>query len=253
MFINLFMPMTQISTWQRYSSGNEADVIKGFRQGIWQNILPLWYGVIAIAALVYLLSDQGTGFASLFDTLRTSNTLAAMFVFPLLFVGLVAALLSTADSMLIAIMLAINDARDGRGSYRQDESDDTEAIPSPSDKEVLSTGVAVILIALLVGGLLSISEDLDTTVTQLLFAGYGMPCLLFPIIAVDWIGAGITPKPKVIVRALWVGMAILWVGAVYGLVTGDFRGTHLGPVVGIAVVAVAVWLSRRRRRHRSDK
>ncbi|MCH8151390.1 MAG: hypothetical protein IH830_03340 [Planctomycetes bacterium] len=277
LIINLFLPVTQISTWQRFSAGKRKDVVKGFLDGLWKNLLPLWYVVIALAAILYLTTGE-SGFEALFNSLRDGHALSALLVFPLLFVALAAALLSTADSMLIAIMLAVEDARHGAeaedgvdelhangnggapddtasGDPTDDDTQqdlvgnvaDTAAHSMPSSRNVIVTGISVVVVALVAAFVVSISSaDFEQTVTQLLFAGYGMPCLLFPIVVSRWGKSGRQRRSAVVIVGLWGGMVVLWAGSIYGLASGDFRGTHLGPVVGIAVVAGAMWLARSR-------
>lgn len=240
-FINLLLPSTQISTWERYSAGSREEVIPGFISGIWSRILPIWFIAIAISAILSLLTGEDTDFIALFDFLREGSIIIALLVFPLLFIGLVAALLSTADSMLIAIMLAVQDAKNS--SDDEDFVKDEEPV-APPKKAVFITGLIVIAITLIVEALVSLSTDINKTVVQLLFAGYGMPCLLFPLIAFSCLDRNHRLIDGWAVSALFVGLLVLWGGSIYGMISGDFRATLLSPVLGILCVGAGVGIGR---------
>ena len=240
-FINLLLPSTQISTWQRYSAGLREDVIRGFISAIWSRILPIWFIVIAISAILSLLTGENPSFVALFDFLRNDGIIFALLVFPLLFIGLVAALVSTADSMLIAIMLAVQDAK--KSSDEEQLVIDEKSV-APPRKAVLITGLFVIAITLIVEALVSLSTDINKTVVQLLFAGYGMPCLLFPLIAFSCLDRNHQLIEGRAVSALVVGLLVLWGGSIYGMIIGDFMASLLSPVLGILCVGVGVGFGR---------
>ena len=247
-FINLFLPASQISTWQRYSSAPEEISRKAFYKSIWQRILPLWFGVIICSAMLASIQEATPNFTVLFDFLRKSGFFAAAIVFPVLFVGLLAALLSTADSMMISIMLAVEDEKkkhvlceainaELEGSQGQS---DLYQLTKPRRSDVLLTGCLVVAGTIAVDLWLVARPDTEGLIVGLLFAGYGMPCLLFPVILGAAYSKGHLPNEHLVVAGLIVGLVVLWIGGLIGLLVGDARGSHLGPVGGIAVVSVAV-------------
>lgn len=243
-FINLFLPATQVSTWERFSAGSKEESTKGFWQGAVIYILPVWSLAIGTAAIALVItSGQSVGFFGLFDLIRSLGPAASLIVFPFLFTGLVAALLSTADSFMISSMLAVRDFTKFKNVLPTDESANID-LDVKVDKSIMwKTGICLIISALIVTTIVSYSPNINQTVTQLLFAAYGMPCLLFPMVAY-----GCRKNQNVqelnlrpIVGGVSFGLTVLWGGAIYGLLTGDFLGTLLGPVFGIGCAAVGLW------------
>lgn len=241
-FINLFLPATQISTWERYSSGTRREAIRGFLQGALLVLLPVWFLAIGTAALTIVVTGgQSASFFVLFDLIKSFGPAAAVIVFPVLFMGLVAALLSTADSFMISSMLAVSDFSKFKKNPGTGEIDNIDLSVQVNKSIMWKTGLSLIAIALAITAWVSYSPDINKTVTQLLFAAYGMPCLLFPLIAYGCLRRQQTKLHIAsVVFGLLLGLCALWAGAVYGIVSGSFYGTLLGPLLGITFAGCGV-------------
>ena len=251
---NISIPVTQISTWERYSATTRDEAISGFKTGIWRFLVPIWFLAILVATLTLVESSgAATGFNGLFEILTGRGGLAALLVFPVLFAALVSALLSTIDSFMLASMLAVTDLKGITSTARKK---DDEALVDPDDfggrgveqtrRVMRNTGTVLVVAAVSLTWVVSLSPDVFQTITQLLFATYGMPCLLFPLIY--YAGRGRSPRRTSLKAAYWglgLGLAVLIAGSLHGLVTGNFYGTILGPVFGIVIASVGVWISAR--------
>ena len=137
--VNLTLPISQNSTWQRFaSSSDRAQFVSGTKDGIWK-VFVVVAAAIGIAVVILTTIGSVNSVNDIFDAVRNMGAIGNYFVFPLLFVGLVAALISTADSMLISLMLSLDDFR-----YRSGASDHSFLA------RYVGYGVAVMLLIFLI-------------------------------------------------------------------------------------------------------
>jgi len=107
--INISLPFTQLSSWQRVaacSSGEE--VWKGFKSHILKFSIIWFVPVIAFA----ILSAKGMNFSDLgafLDALKNSKGISELVLYPLIVIGFGSALFSTADTALIALTTSLAD------------------------------------------------------------------------------------------------------------------------------------------------
>lgn len=253
--VNIALPTTQITSWQRFSSApSKKEWRKGYINGLLIRFWPLLLAAILISAVVFSSSGPISGFDTIFDLLRNAGILGALLVFPLFFVGLLAALVSTADSMLISIMLAYEDWRFGR-SVTPGES----ALPEDVDAEephvryrLLAVGAVVVAGSVFATWLLqSAGGNLYLKLVQLMFAGYGQAILLFPLI---WLSARYevqryTAWPAI--AGLIVGFIVLWSLSLYGILAQETAiverlvWTHLAAPLALAAAAGGALMARR--------
>lgn len=245
-FVNIALPITQVSTWQRYSSAvSQQEAFQGLKTAIIWRMLPIWFGAITCSAFYYVIKGDAPTFPLLFDMLRTSGAWGALIVFPVLFVGLVAALISTADSLMIAVMLAVDDAR-RKLTDRQEQAEQKFEWEISAHSGLIRVAIELVLVAIIIQLLLQLSPDDERTIVQLLFAGYGLSLVILPVIAFSCLWPKIALNDKPVVYGLWVGFFILGSSAIYSIWTGNYLGTHLGPVAGAFAAAVGVHLGVRR-------
>lgn len=238
-FINLFLPTTQVSSWERFASAPREEAVKGIRDGAIFNMVPVWFLAIFVSAIMIAASGgENVGFDGMFNAVRTAGAVPALLIFPLLFMGLVAALLSTIDSLMISTMLAVSD-------FRRIDTDvgdiSNEAWLKKTKLIMVCTGLALVGISIGITVLATYSENLTTLITQLLFGAYGMPCLLFPVIYhASKKEVGHAFNGKWAITGIILGLVLLWAGSLYGIKTGDFLYTLLAPVAGISIAYAGV-------------
>jgi Na+/proline symporter len=107
---NIPLQIARMSNWQRIAAvGNEAKVRTGLSGAIWMTFA-FWLVFntmgILLAALVPAGEETGMRTVYLLELMSGHGGPVAIVLYPILFVGLVAALISTADSILIPILTA---------------------------------------------------------------------------------------------------------------------------------------------------
>lgn len=105
--VQFFGPLCQLQNWQRIAgSSDRKAALKGH---LWGTLLgtALWSLMIICALLLYPRLNGQVDFNSIFSSMKQSGVLGGYVFYPLLFLGLVAALISTADSAMVGIFLNI--------------------------------------------------------------------------------------------------------------------------------------------------
>lgn len=107
--INLTLPFTQLSSWQRLAATKSVKAAwKGFLTWI-PGFLVIWW--VPVISLV-ILNQQGavpSSLSELFTILRDAPQEVSLILFPIIFVGFASALFSTADTALVALQFSIAD------------------------------------------------------------------------------------------------------------------------------------------------
>jgi len=107
--LNLTLPFTQLSSWQRLAATKSIDQAwRGLKLST-PGFLVIW--ILPVIALV-ILNAKGVipnSLSGLFDVLRTGDTELANILYPIIFVGFASALFSTADTAMIALQFSFSD------------------------------------------------------------------------------------------------------------------------------------------------
>lgn len=107
--INITIPFTQLSSWQRVAACKSGeDVWKGFKSHIFHFSIIWFLPVIAFA----ILASKGitfTEFGTFLDTLKNYGGISELVLYPLIVIGFGSALFSTADTALIALTTSFAD------------------------------------------------------------------------------------------------------------------------------------------------
>lgn len=107
--VQLFGPPCQLQNWQRISAAKvQEEAFRAHRQGAVFGAV-LW-SLMIICALILHVKFQGiVSFKNIFAEMKGSDLFAAYALYPLVFVGLIAAMISTADSAMAALYLFLYD------------------------------------------------------------------------------------------------------------------------------------------------
>ena len=169
----------QVSSWQRIASADSyPDIKKGVEKAINRQFLLVWFAAIVIGAISLKLGDSINSVGDIANLIKGTGLIGEFVVFPLLFIGLVAALMSTADSHLISLMLSLDDFT-GNMFERSFFKKINGGVQLWFGTIALLIGVALVTEYIWFDGL---ESDWKQKITQLMFAGYGQAGLLFPII-----------------------------------------------------------------------
>lgn len=105
--VQFFGPLCQLQNWHRIAASSDRNAaLKGHLKGALFGAL-LWSLMIVCALLLYPRLSGQVNFNSIFSSMKLSGNLGGYVFYPLLFLGLVAAMISTADSAMAAIFLSI--------------------------------------------------------------------------------------------------------------------------------------------------
>lgn len=103
-------PVCQLQNWHRIASSSDRDAaLKAHLQGAAVGAL-LWSFMVVCALLLYSRLSGEVSFNSIFSNMKQAGGLVAYVAYPLLFLGLVGAMISTADSAMSAIFLFVFEA-----------------------------------------------------------------------------------------------------------------------------------------------
>ena len=108
--INVCGPFVDPESWQRIGAvASFKDAIRGMYRGIWRHIITLWLPIFAFV-LLYIKGYEYNTLKGFLDILSIDIGWLSYIIFPLVVTGFAAALFSTADSHLIAIMYSLSDS-----------------------------------------------------------------------------------------------------------------------------------------------
>ena len=107
--VQIFGPLSQLQNWQRICGSEDQDVaLKGHRQGALVGA-GLWAMMIVAALILYVKLQGSVSFENIFEKMKVGGTFSAYALYPLLFVGFIAAMISSADSAMAALYLFLYD------------------------------------------------------------------------------------------------------------------------------------------------
>ncbi len=234
--INTLLQITNPMNWQRFSAAKSRyDIMKGFANASLFNILPIWTFAIVLAVLMGPYGAKN--FSGIFDLLRGGNIFTISVAFPIFFIGLVAALLSSIDSIFISILL------------HYDQSIKKEVVDTTLH---VNKNRAILFTAVVVGGsvllyyILSNAGSIEQQIVNTLFICYGLISLIAPSII---IAAKFPIKGTLGIRAgIYCGLGVLLLGAVYSWMPAEsfltkilgwpsYWGNMGGPVLAFIVAS----------------
>lgn len=236
--INTLLQITSPMNWQRFSAGHSKPAIfKGFAKASLLTILPIWTFSIVLAVLMGPFGAKD--FTGIFDLLRNGNAFTTLVAFPIFFIGLIAALLSTIDSIFISILL------------HYDQSIKNEQVETTRN---VNTRRAIIFTAVVVGGsvllyyILTNAGAIEQQIVNTLFICYGLIAVIAPSIIIS---AKFPIKGTIGIRmGIYGGIGVILLGAVYSWMPAESLLTKLfsnlppywgnmgGPVLAFIVATI---------------
>lgn len=255
--VNLTLPLCQIGSWQRFASSISY---KKFKKGIWKGLNKrfwwVWTLVVMLAAVISAWKGQVGGLNDIFSIIQNLGYLGNLIVFPLLFVGLMAALVSTADSMLISLLLGVDDIyinskkakkeKEGKLNRKNKGSDANvdKDLKNYKIENVFSRGrywiisIIILLFSVVIYQILnSTPGPLSYKIIGLMFAGYGQIILLFPIL---WYSINFPERfqninYKIVVSTFILSWLVIWTLSIKGIFQEQLYLSHISAVVGIII------------------
>lgn len=236
----------QVSSWQRIASAETfPEIKKGVEKAINRQFLLVWFAAIVIGAIALKLGKNIDNVGDIANLVKGTGFIGEFLVYPLLFIGLVAALMSTADSHLISLMLSIDDFT-GKWFEKSIFNRIKYGVQIWFGAVALIIGVSLVCEYIWFS---SLQSEWRQKITQLMFAGYGQAALLFPLIrsiiirypsSDTFTGGCMEPTNKIVVTTIILfALVVYWILQGTALMNGIFWLSQLAPVIGLIIVAFA--------------
>lgn len=249
---NIPLQILRMSNWQRIAAvGNLTEVRTGLKRAIvWTFLFWLAFNIIGILlANVKWYPEIQFGNLRLLAVIQESGAFGAYFALPLLFAGMLAALISTADSILVPILTAvIYDFR----FHRQLHDGGWAREPSPDEQKALlrSARRTLPIVLLATSGLyVLLVAFAKFDFVSLLFVFFNQQLVLFPavIIAIDPEKSGLDRLSTPIIVAVLAGWIAVWATTIVGVQTGNQDLVFFAAAIGFGIsTSIPLWWKRGR-------
>jgi len=171
--VQILGPLCQLQNWQRITSSPDQEMaLRGHRQGAILGA-SLWALMIISALILYVKLEGAVSFDAIFSKMKTSGIFSAYALYPLLFIGFVATMISTADSAMAALYLFLYDGLRRKKLSRGEEF-------APTTKHHISSGVFLFAIILIVY-LITQTKIQSFTISVIYFL-FNQLLVIFPVL-----------------------------------------------------------------------
>lgn len=227
--INIPSFVSDQAMWQRVSSAREPSTIS--RGLVWSSIsAALTWALIAVIAISAPMVSRDASAGPLIALLQTIGQSARHVDWILLFLiilGLVAAMLSTSSTLLIALSHTFNE-----DVLHRDRTDPPSASNDLRTARIVLASLAAVSVLVV-----EVLARVGFSIADLVFAIYGSQLALFAPVAVALVlpRADLKPKSKAAALAVALGFLSGWASAVYGRLNKIDNLVFLAPAVSLAV------------------
>jgi len=251
---NLFAPLSQESSWQRFrafSQNKDIKFTKAMNLSI-ANSLILWTGLIILAfGLMLVLSDQPkiqlSSMSNVLEALRTlNNWWFPLFIFPVMTIAALSAMYSTADTCVSSLLYLIEYSRITKTSSTQTTAN------SRLPYSYYISMISIFLISL--GVYVFVRVFFNPTILQLVFSVFSNLVVIAPTILS---AAYLSPYVKdhhpqnrsiYILASLIIGFVFYWTSSITALVKGEnyLWLSQLSIVIGLVggiIPVLPLWIS----------
>jgi Na+/proline symporter len=237
--MNIPAPLSDAATWQRVCAGRDAATSRrglwsacGFFAFLWGALILLGIALSGDPAIVAKWDPNTEALLTAVLASLQSGPVRIAILF-LLIVGLFSAMISTADSLLIAAtQVALN------GFSRHER-----LVDAPQNSLYFARWL-VVLLGVGAFSIFVIFQLVGLNVVQLVFAIYGAQLALFPATALCVFFAdrmALPPLRFFVIASIGLGFTAAWGTAIWGHVIESADATYYAPATGLAT-AIAVLL-----------
>lgn len=227
--LSFFAPIGQLSNWQRLSSTKKVDRRAGLNRGIVLMFI-LYLIFFSAGQLFYFSGFTVQGWGDVFRQMEDFGGLFSQVLFPMLFVGLVAAVISTADTNALAIVFSLFSNRVK-----------TRAESEPLDRRLVLQCVSGIFAVLLLFFLAYQWLEDSNTLLAVIFVFFGLHVLLAPLVYCLLTRSGGFREPIFFYGIAVALLVVLLFGAI-AVVTNTLPFTYLGNTLGFVIASSAAWI-----------
>lgn len=247
LFLNLTVPFSQVTFWQRVASTTDKrEAFKGFKK---YSPLFLFIWLVPVFAFTLLIA-KGFNFdsvGSFFSLIQSTAGILELILFPVIFVGLAAALFSTADSALIAIQFSLVDNTMFKSRF--------DKLTQKSAKKILIGASLVIILLLSVIYYLAESQ-LASWFIPLIFAVFGVLVIVSPLIIYGLVKYQKEDKgirlsrlsDSLIALGLYLGVASVLTTAFIAVQISSVTLSQIAPFIGTIISLIFLTIGLRLRR-----
>lgn len=236
--MNIPAPLSDTSTWQRVCATQEPESVRRGLRGAIGSFAVLWGAIILLGIFlpVTRLSPEFGSLPPIGQVLGTMGTSTSGLVQVLLFVfilGLFSAMVSTADSLLLA------------ATHISLPSSKVRAIESGVGSPLRAPRLTMVAIASASFLLFLTFRMLGLNVLQLVFAIYGAQLALFPAVFLTLSKAqesNLTQARRAAALSIATGFVAAWGSAVYGRLSDNSDALFFAPVVGLVGAALVLFV-----------
>lgn len=237
--MNIPTHLSNMSIWQRIGASADQDVVNdGFKKSTWK-ISMAWgfLAIVSVLGLAFVSPTDKTQYLYEFLTVFSGSTVGLILLF-IIAVGLYAAMLSTASTLLIATVHTFYE--DVIANFKH--QDVADRITSKS--EFRTARITIIVATLIAVGLVEGLKYIGFSISDLVFAIYGGALALFPPILLSLYlpRESLTKYSRYASIGVVLGFAVGWGSAIIGKIIGDDNMIFLSPTFGIATSALSLWL-----------
>lgn len=235
-FLSLLFPIGQLTSWQRVAATKPGARIKGLWRGFW--LLLFFYSAFSFTG--YVFARQGrpvSSWADVFQVMLDYGGIFHQFLYPVLFVGLVAAMISTADSNAVAVIYS---------RFSTAVGDHKEVTWSFVQRKIYIA--CVVLFAFLLAFFVIYKEFGNPQwFLQIIFALFGFYLLLVPLVASVVLGRSRVRSERALFYGLLTGALILLAIGLPGFFSNSLSFILAGNLAGMSItgISVAYGLGRR--------
>lgn len=250
---NLFAPLSQESSWQRFRAFAQSEVIqfsKAMNLSIWNSVI-LWMGLIILAfGLMLVMPVNSTihlsSMSNVLEALRTlNNWWFPFFVFPVMTVASLSAMYSTADTCVSSLLYLIEYSR----IVKIDKSADV-----PLDKLPRSYYIVMAMLFLVsLGVYVFVRIWFNPTILQLVFSVFSNLVVIAPTVLTATLLSPYSQENQkkrrtYIMTSLLLGFVFYWTSSISAIVMGqDYLWlSQLSIVLGLLAAIIPVlplWFS----------
>ena len=240
--LNLTLPISQLASWQRVAATRPQDRRKGYIRGVIYSAI-LWILFWVIAALISgagITVGSSTDWGSIFEPAKALGVIPAELLFPLMVAGLFAAMISTADSALIASAFAFYSAFRRIKPSNRGDSDSTKG------SRWIVLFVFLLIVFVLYQLFTNLTKGNQAAFISLIFYLLSQLVVIAPLTVSLCVGRSKLKSERLIFYSLITGWMLLTGGALYDMIIQTTAFTFAGALLGVLIAAIGVAVGLKR-------
>jgi len=225
--VNLSLPLVQLAGWQRISAVRASDANLQTYLASLTSLALLWLMFIFFALTMSGLGTHFDSINSVMDYIVSLGPVFQLVFFPLVFVGLASALISTADTAAVGLLLALT----GRSAWEKEG-----VWPREKKKMAIVSFFCVVVLGVVYW---AIKSNYNDYFLHLLFATFSQAIVIAPLIYLVSRGSyTVNPRAAFFIGfGIFVSFLLVWVFTYIGVTRSDLFYTQLSSIICLTLAA----------------